>query len=251
MIFSDKEIHKELLNDLYQEIMWRFDMNMDLERFNSMAQKDALLGPVVTRRLGMRIMTNHSLYEFLIVSFVLQNATIKRTVQMMENLISAYGYKLEFDTKVISCFWNPSRLSSVDENELKELKVGYRAKFIKRLSEDFYKYELDENKLRLYKSEDLRKELLRLYGVGKQSVWYIMFEVFHRYDVLETISPWEQKVYSRIIYNKELVNVEKIIKRASRTWGKWRMFAMHYLFEDLFWRRKDGDELWLDNYLNY
>lgn len=246
-VYSQDDLDELFLERVKKEVIWRFDMSADLDKFNRMAEKDNLLSPVFARRRGMRIMTTHSLYEYLIVAFLLQNATIRRTIQMMEALIERYGYKTEFNGTELSCIWNPTRLLCVDEQELRELKVGYRAKFIKRLSDEFCNRDINEQALRKCSKEDLKKELLSLYGIGKQSVWYIMFEVFHFYDALETISPWEQKIYSRLIYKKELVDIERIMKRATRTWGKWKMLALHYLFEDLFWRRQEGEEIWLDD----
>ena len=40
-----------------------------------------------------------------------------------------------FDGKELSAYSNPEDLSGIDEAELRALKVGYRAKMIKRVSE--------------------------------------------------------------------------------------------------------------------
>lgn len=172
-VYSQDDLDELFLERVKKEVIWRFDMSADLDKFNRMAEKDNLLSPVFARRRGMRIMTTHSLYEYLIVAFLLQNATIRRTIQMMEALIERYGYKTEFNGTELSCIWNPTRLLCVDEQELRELKVGYRAKFIKRLSDEFCNRDINEQALRKCSKEDLKKELLSLYGIGKQSVWYI------------------------------------------------------------------------------
>ena len=39
---------------------------------------------------------------------------------------------------------------------------------------------------------------MALYGVGPASVWYILSDVFHHLDELNHISPWEQKIYSKV-----------------------------------------------------
>jgi hypothetical protein len=45
-----------------------------------------------------------SLYEYLIIGVVLQNATVKRSVQMFQNLLINFGDVLEFDNKRLLCF---------------------------------------------------------------------------------------------------------------------------------------------------
>jgi 3-methyladenine DNA glycosylase/8-oxoguanine DNA glycosylase len=69
-------------------------------------------------------------------------------------------------------------------------------------------------------------------------VWYVLFDVFHAYDAFDVISPWEQKIYSRLLFDRECVPGKQILADVKRRWGPWRMLASHYVFEDLFWRRK-------------
>lgn len=73
-----------------------------------------------------------------------------------------------------------------------------------------------------------------------------MFEVFHRYDAFEHISPWEQRIYSRLLFDEALVPAERILAEVERRWGRWKMLAAHYLFEDLFWRRRHEPAPWLE-----
>jgi len=45
-----------------------------------------------------------SLYDYLIIAIVLQNAVIRRSVQMLQFLFEAYGASLAFDDRELSCF---------------------------------------------------------------------------------------------------------------------------------------------------
>jgi 3-methyladenine DNA glycosylase/8-oxoguanine DNA glycosylase len=47
---------------------------------------------------------------------------------------------------------------------LRALKVGYRAKMIKRISESFAKGEINEFELRKMATEEAKNELMKLYG---------------------------------------------------------------------------------------
>jgi 3-methyladenine DNA glycosylase/8-oxoguanine DNA glycosylase len=70
--------------------------------------------------------------------------------------------------------------------------------------------------------------------------------VFHHYDAFDVISPWEQKIYSRLLFGRELVSAERILRAVKQRWGGWRMLASHYLFEDLFWLRQRRRVEWLE-----
>lgn len=134
------------------------------------------------------------------------------------------------------------------------MKVGYRAKFFIRVSQPFAKGEIDEAKLRKAKLEEKEKTLLSLYGVGPATLGYIMVDVFHHWNYLKHISPWEQKIYTKIFFNKDyetdLVPVEKMLKFFEK-WGKWKALIIHYFWEDLWWRRKTENIAWLEKLIRF
>jgi 3-methyladenine DNA glycosylase/8-oxoguanine DNA glycosylase len=165
---------------------------------------------------------------------------------MMEALLDKYGTKVRFDGKELYAFWKPEQLNKASEEELRALKVGYRAKYLKKTSEDFVNGVVDEFKLRHMTAQEAKKELDKLYGVGPASASILLFEALHHYDTIEKIGPWEQKIYSRLLYNKELVPAETLLKEINKRYGKWKTLAMHYIFEDLFWKRKTQKIEWLE-----
>lgn len=247
-IFSSQAIDGGCAEQISAEITERFDLRADLSPFyNGDLRDDALLGPVLERWRGVRPSAYTSLYESLVVTTTLQNATVRRTVQMMENLFARYGSRLEFDGHELSAFWDPEIIRLADESDLRALKLGYRAKTLKRQAESFAPGGLDEEILRLLPTAELKKRLLSIYGVGGASVWYLLFGQFRRYDVFEYISPWEQKIYSRLLFDSEWVDSKTILTEVENRWGKWKMLAAHILFEDLFWRHKCEPVKWLSS----
>ncbi len=135
------------------------------------------------------------------------------------------------------------------EQELRDLKVGYRAKTLKRVSDAFVRNELDEFALREKTIADQKKALLNLYGVGPASVGYLLFDVYHRMDFLETISPWEQKIYSKLFYDSEINQPQTtatLIDYFTQHFCGYRALAVHYIWEDLFWKRNHEKIEWLE-----
>jgi len=244
--YSVYPLANQQMSRLIREVRWRFDLDADLSLFCQKFMQDELLGLILEKWRGMRVSCAYSLYELLIISIVLQNAVVRRSIQMMEALFEKYGTKVRFDGKELYAFWEPEGLHKATEEELRALKVGYRAKFLKRISETFANKEIDEFKLRTLSKEEVRKELLKLYGVGPASVGILLFELFHHYDAFDKVFPWEQKIYSRLLFGKDIVSPETILKEADRRWGEWKMLASHYIFEDLFWRRESQRIEWLE-----
>jgi 3-methyladenine DNA glycosylase/8-oxoguanine DNA glycosylase len=248
-IWSQNELDVEYLHSLLDEIIYRYNLRLDLTEFTQSVQDDAHLKPIVERWLGMRPMTAHSLYEYLIVAIILQNTVIRRSIKMMQTLFENYGTRLHFDGKELFCFWESERLEQVDEQALRDLKLGYRAKSIKRVSAPFARHEIDEFALRAQSKEEQRTTLLNLYGIGPASVWYLLFDIFHHMDELGHISPWEQKIYSKLFCDVEPadpVPVERLLDMFEERFGAYKMLAVHYVWEDVFWRRTQEDIPWLE-----
>lgn len=247
-IYSAERLSEESIEWFINEVTFRYNLDLDLDDFYKRFAGDKFVGPVIKRIRGMRPGHQDSLYEYLIIGIVLQNCTVLRSIQMMQVLFEKYGTLLEFDGKKLWCFWEPGSLKSVTEDELRALKVGYRAKSIKRTDDYFAQGFIDEMELRKKSMDIQTKELLKLYGVGPATVWYLLFDVFHHWDFFNHISPWEQKIYTKLFFDKDPeapVPVKKLLKHFEK-FGDYKQLAVHYIWEDLWWKRKDEHIPWLE-----
>lgn len=238
----------ELVGSLSAEIRYRYNLDLDLTDFYQTFTADAVLGPVVQRWRGMRPGHPSSLYEYLIIGIVLQNATVRRSIQMFKALLEHYGTCLEYDDRQLWCLWEPGGLARATEEDLRALKVGYRAKSIKRIDNAFAQGAVDELSLRGKDRDTQQKALLSLYGVGPATVWYLLFDVFHHWDFFTHISPWEQKIYSKLFFDQDPddpVPVERLLAYFER-YGQYKQLAVHYLWEDLWWKRQNQHIPWLE-----
>ena len=246
IVYSKTVLPKEYKKTLIPEIEWRFNLKSDISEFSKKFKKDKVLDPLFKKWEGMKPAAANSFYETLIIYIVLQNATVRRTHQMLENLFNRFGKKVRFDNKILSTFWEPQIIAKTPEQTLRDLKLGYRAKFLKKISGHFAKGEIDEFEIREMSKDVLKKEALKLYGIGPASVEYLLFEDFYHCDHLVTIPPWEQKIMSRLLFNKKLVSTKKILDFFRKRYKGWEKLAFHYIWEDIFWKRKTQHIDWLE-----
>ncbi len=247
-VYAKDKLSVDFSDSLLAEIKYLYNFDLDLSDFYKTFSKDKVLAPILEKWRGMRPGHPSSLYEYLIIGIVLQNATVRRSVQMFTALLENYGTLLEFDGQQLWCFWSPGRLLNVSVDDLRALKVGYRAKSIKKMDDAFSQGLIDEYELRKKDRDTQMAELLKLYGVGPATVWYLLFDVFHHWDFFNHISPWEQKIYSKLFFNRDPENpvpVQEILKHFER-YGKYKQLAVHYIWEDLWWKRKNEHIPWLE-----
>lgn len=244
-LFGARPLPARLVAEAGAELAFRFDLGADLRPFERECGRDRLLAPVLERWRGMRVSAAMSLHEFLVVTTVLQNTTVRRSVQMLGALFRRLGRRVGVEGTPLDAFWDPGDLQAMEEAELRALKLGYRARILKRQAEALAGAPDLEPRLRGLPTTELREALLGLYGVGPASVGYLVFELFKRHGAFEHVSPWEQQIFSRLMLDRELVSPRTILREAGRRWGRWRMLAAHYLFEDLFWRHRARPVAWL------
>jgi 3-methyladenine DNA glycosylase/8-oxoguanine DNA glycosylase len=244
-IFSDRPVTARERESLRSEMVWRFDLDADLAEFARHARMDRRFSPVFQRWRGTRDSCFYTLYEQLVIGLLLQNATVRRTVQMSNALLEAFGTEISFDSKSLFAMWRPEDLSKVSEDELRVLKIGYRARFLKRFSDDFARGTVNEFALRSLDGATARKELLKLFGVGPETANMLLYPACHRYAPLNHIAPWQQKIYSRLFYDEALVPSRKILRDLNDKYGDYASLAVGYVWEDLFWRHSLKPIPWL------
>ena len=246
-VFSESKLSKNELKNVIDELNFRFEFNRDISEFFRKFKNDKILSPFLKRWYGMHGSCSQSLYGLLMIGIFLQNTIIKRSVQMTKDMLEKYGVKVKFDGKEVYEFWKLEEMAKVPEEELRKLKVGYRAKLFIKSSQTFVKEKIDENELRQLPLEDAKEKLLKLYGVGPETARILLTEALHYYDIFDHVAPWQQKIYSRLLFNKKLVSTNKIINYVKEKWDKWAHLAANYIWEDIFWQRKQGKKIdWLE-----
>lgn len=246
-IFSKFKITKEESKKVIDELDFRFEFSRDISEFFEKFKNDSVLSPFLKRWYGMHGSCAQNLYGLLMIGIFLQNTVVKRTVQMTKIMLQKYGIRVKFDGKEVFEFWKPEKMMKVSGEELRKLKVGYRAKLFIETSETFVKERIDESELRGLSVGEAKDKLIKLYGIGPETARILLQEALHHYDIFEHVAPWQQKIYSRLLFNKKMVPAEKIIKYIKLHWGKWAVLAASYIWEDIFWQRKHGKKIdWLE-----
>jgi len=247
IMFSKTKLSQNEIRDILDEVSYRFEFEKDISEFFNKFGNDKVLAPFLRRWHGMHGSCAQDLYGLLMIAIFLQNTVIRRSVQMTRAMLEKYGIKVRFDNKELYYFWEPEEMMKKSESELRELKVGYRAKLFIRLSESFVKERINEQELRRLPVEQAKERLLSLYGVGPETARILLVEALHHYDIFNHVAPWQQKIYSRLLFNKKLVLPDKIIKYVTKNWGEWANLAASYVWEDIFWQRKQGKRIdWLE-----
>ncbi|MFI6999296.1 hypothetical protein [Nocardia sp. NPDC050175] len=194
---------------------------------------------------GLRLRADGALYEWVSVLALLQMATAGRLSKMVHAVFDNYGTRVGFDGHELHAFWQTRDIAAAGEEPLRALELGYRAKSLVRIAESMLEGGYDEDAIRAMDRGQARKALLRLYGIGPASVGYLLYQTFHHYDALDTVPPWDVKLYARLLYDTEAADPDRIIADMTARYGRFRALASAYMLEDLFARHQHEPIAWL------
>ncbi len=166
-----------------------FDFNKDYVKICDTLKQDSLLAPTVDEYYGIRILNQDS-WEALCSFVISQQNNIKRIKGIISRLCKAYGDEVR---NGFYSFPSAEKLSSLTVADFEELGMGYRAKYLEKLSKDVADGKIDLEKIKALTLDEARKELLNIYGVGIKVANCALLFGFGFYDAFP-VDVWMKRV---------------------------------------------------------
>ena len=175
---------------------------------------------------GIRIL-NQDRAEALFSFIVSQNNNIPRIKGIIERLCAGAGKKRTFYGEEYYTFPLFSELAAKSLGFFKEIGLGYRAEYIKRLADGFNET-FNEKEFSALTTKDLKTRLTAIYGVGPKVADCVSLFGFHRADSFP-VDTWIEKVY-RENFGGTLTDRSKISDEFTTKFGENAGYFQQYLF---------------------
>lgn len=214
--------------ELARAVTWMLGLDMDFSDFYTAVRHEPKLAQVAERAQG-RLLRAATLFENVVKSILTTNTTWGGTKRMAQELTNTFGAPLPDDHQR-RAFPTPARLANVDVEILrKTVRLGYRAPYVLELAQRVAGGELDleEWKTAVLPTDELRKRLLSLKGVGPYAAASLLMLMGH-YDSVP-VDSWAFKLVSYEWYDQQPVGRAEV-EKAFADWGRWKGLA--YWFWD-------------------
>ncbi|ODR81578.1 8-oxoguanine DNA glycosylase [Haladaptatus sp. W1] len=137
----------------------------DLDAILDATPEDSLVETAYDEYLGMRIVRDP--FFPCLVSFICSaQMRVSRIYDMQTALARRFGESVEFDGKTYHEFPTPTQLAAADESDLRALKLGYRAPYVRKSAELLASGEVTAEDVRGLPYEDARDAMEAFVGVG-------------------------------------------------------------------------------------
>ena len=232
-LFSNNPLTKEEVKKIETHVTYSYGLKEDVNEFYLSVASDRSVREPINNLRGMRNSCFETLFEILNISSILQNTTVKRSGQMMQAMLSNFGKRVICNGRDLYVFYTPEDIFNSSEERLRELKVGYRAKFLMEIARHFLQNPDFEEKLKIMSFEDAKKNLMEIKGVGPYSARIALFQYLRRPHEINFDS-WKRKIFSKFFFGNEDEPVEKVEKEAKNRWGVYAGYTALYIIENLF-----------------
>ena len=225
-----QSLNKVEQNEVKEKVSWMLGLDQDFSSFYKAVSKEPKLRTAKKLARG-RVLRSPTFFEDVVKTILTTNTLWAATKRMNLNLIASFGDPLaDSDSKA---FPTPDRIAASNDKVLREtVRVGYRAPALHELAVRVASGGLD---LESYKTSslstlDLRKELMKLNGVGPYAAANLLM-ILGRHDFIP-IDSWALKLVSHEWYRGKPVTPKQVEKRFEK-WGEYKGLAYWFWDWDL------------------
>ena len=225
--------------DIKNVVTYYFDLERDYENIKKTLSKvDINMKTSIEYGKGIRIL-NQDLWETIISFIISANNNIPRIKGIIERMSAKYGQEIKFRGTSYYTFPTIDELSQASVKDLKDLGLGFRDRYVYETTKKIKEGKINLENLKQEPTNEVRKQLLTLTGVGPKVADCIMlFSTLKRFDVFP-VDVWVRRVMNDLYIKEEdetKVSKTKIEKLAEEKFGNLKGLAQQYLF---YWRREN------------
>jgi 3-methyladenine DNA glycosylase/8-oxoguanine DNA glycosylase len=193
---SEHPLTNQNAEEVKRIISWCLGLQEDLTQFYERCQKDPVLKAATEDYYGGRGKAYPTVFESIIGVICAQNIVFQRLYTMMYNLCKRFGDKLRMDDETYYTFPTPEQLVAAPISEIRDCGVGYRDKYIKGVAETIVKQNIDTESFNEMPNDEVKRELLKLPGVGEYTANLVLSVGLRRRNVFHLDSYIRKAMYT-------------------------------------------------------
>jgi N-glycosylase/DNA lyase len=212
-----------------------FRLGDDLVEIYKRIEKDSRMSEMIKRYSGMRILRQEP-WECLSAFICSATSNLRRIASNMESIADAMGRRITLDGVSRCTFPSAGLVADSGETFLRELGLGFRAKYLAHAASEIARGNLELEELRRMSYRDARTRLVDLPGIGpKIADCVLVFSL----DKLEAfpIDRWVSRAVGEWYLDGANLKYDEIVRWAHEYFGYYAGYAQQYLFHG---KRLDG-----------
>ena len=215
-----------------------FRQEENVEKILQSIKKDKLVRDAVIRFPGLRLLRQDPFQCY--ISFICSsNASIQNIKQMLKKITEKFGKRVMFDGHEFHTFPVAKKLANSSIVELLSCGLGFRAKYVKKASQDVLSGKINFNYLKKADYKTAKEMLLDVYGIGDKIADCILLFSLEKIEAFP-IDRWTlrilRKYYSDVFDESISKSITKkkyeiIHEKIVRHFGPFAGYSQQFLFK--------------------
>ena len=208
-----------------------FALDVDLHEVYSALSRDEALSQAFDRYRGMRVLRQDP-WETTLSFLCAQNSNVLRITRNVEDMCRSFGRPISLGGNTRYTYPTPEALVEAGEQALRDLGLGYRARYIVSAAEKVSKSEIDLWALRRASYDDALDALMTLDGVGDKVANCIMLFCMDKPQAFPVDTHIRQILRERYPRARRVKSsdIRRVRAWAQEYFAPFAGYANHYLF---------------------
>ena len=211
-----------------------FDLNYDMKPFYAIAEKDVLLKDLVREFHGLRLVGIPDFFEAISWAIIGQHINLGLAYSMKRKFVEAFGEALWYENRTYWLFPEAENIAKISVDDLMMMQfTRKKAEYLIGIAEKIVNDELNVDKLNsLVNYEDVKKQLVKLKGIGNWSADYVLMKYFRFPEAFPIEDVGLHNAIKQRLNLKNKPAVEKI-RELAFNWRGYEAYATFYLWRSL------------------
>lgn len=209
------------------------DLDADIVPFYKLVRRDKLLGPLVKKFHGHRIMSYPDLFESLVWAVLGQQINLQFAYTLKQRFVERFGEKVEFNGTQYFLFPTADLVSTLSHKDLLPLQFSrQKSEYVVNIARAFVAGDVSKEKLKGLTLSDAKDHLTRIKGVGNWTANYALMRTFRYPDAFPLEDAGLHNALKRLLGMKKKPGLKRV-KSIFRNYKGWEAYATVYLWKSL------------------
>ena len=203
-------------------------MDDDLSAIYEEINRDDRMDAMIRRYPGLRLLRQEP-WECLTAFICSATSNIPRIAANMESMADAFGEPRSLHGRVRYSFPPAHKIAEAGEGALRELGLGFRAKYLANAAVQVAEGALDLEEVRRLPYWEARARLTKLYGIGSKIADCVLVFSLDKLEAFP-IDRWVSRAVQEWYLNGSKMSYDDIVHWAHGYFGQYAGYAQQYLF---------------------
>lgn len=213
------------------ENYWKnyFDLYVSYDEIKSnLIQIEPKIEKYMEELYGIRVLRQDA-FEMMITFILSQNNSMTNIKKVVANICDKYGSEMEDEYGTYHAFPTVEQLKDVERESFRQLKTGFRDKYLIDAISRVVSGELDLEVLKSMSTKDARDKLMKVKGIGRKVADCILLFGFYRLDVFP-IDVWTRRAITKLYFEDKKVKDTLLLDKTYEIFGDYSGIAQQYIF---------------------